>query len=150
MFKETLQGVVDGTRGGIAGLLMDFEGIPLESYARVGDFDIEAVGAEASVIIKSIQRATEMLEAGETREVSFQSERMSTLICIGFDPKSPAFTGCLGILSDYEVTMSKVEREEATVLLIQLTKDGVGLEAPKLRRVLRELRETLTSCVLRD
>ena len=80
MFKETLQGVVDGTQGGIAGLLMDFEGIPLESYARVGDFDIEAVGAEASVIIKSIQRATEMLEAGETREVSFQSERMSTLI----------------------------------------------------------------------
>jgi predicted regulator of Ras-like GTPase activity (Roadblock/LC7/MglB family) len=80
MFKQTLQGVVDGTHGGIAGLLMDFEGIPLESYARSGDFDIEAVGAEASVIIKSIQRATEMLEAGETREVSFRSERMSTVI----------------------------------------------------------------------
>ena len=38
------------------------------------------MGAEASVLIKSIQRASEMLEAGATREVSIQSERMVTLI----------------------------------------------------------------------
>jgi predicted regulator of Ras-like GTPase activity (Roadblock/LC7/MglB family) len=80
MFKETLQGVVDGIQGGLAGLLMDFEGIPLESYAKDGAFDIEAVGAEASVILKSIQRATEMLDAGEPREVAFQSDKMATLI----------------------------------------------------------------------
>jgi predicted regulator of Ras-like GTPase activity (Roadblock/LC7/MglB family) len=80
MFKETLQGVVEGTQGGLAGLLMDFEGIPLESYAKDGDFDIEAVGAEASVVVKAIQRATVMLDAGETREVAIQSEKMATLI----------------------------------------------------------------------
>jgi predicted regulator of Ras-like GTPase activity (Roadblock/LC7/MglB family) len=84
MFKEALQGVVDGTDGGLAGLLMDFEGIPVESYARddSGGFDIEAVGAEVSVVVKAIQRATEMLEAGETREVAFKSEKMVTLIRI--------------------------------------------------------------------
>lgn len=80
MFKETLQSVVDGTQGGLAGLLMDFEGIPLETYAKDVTFDIESVGAEASVIVKSIQRATEMLDAGEPREVSFHSDKMSTLI----------------------------------------------------------------------
>src|SRR5262245_32623600 len=32
MFKEALQGAVEGTPGGYAGLLMDFEGIPVESY----------------------------------------------------------------------------------------------------------------------
>lgn len=81
MFKEALQGVVDGTDGGLAGLLMDFEGIPLETYARDGaGLDIEAVGAEASVIVKGIQRATEMLDAGDTSEVAFKSERMITLI----------------------------------------------------------------------
>lgn len=84
MFKEALQGVVDGTDGGLAGLLMDFEGIPVESYARddSGGFDIEAVGAEVSVVVKAIQRATEMLEAGATREVAFKSEKMVTLIRI--------------------------------------------------------------------
>lgn len=81
MFKEALQGVVDGTDGGIAGLLMDFEGIPLETYAKAESaIDIETVGAEVSVVVKGIQRATEMLDAGETREVSFKSDKMITLI----------------------------------------------------------------------
>lgn len=81
MFKEALKGVVESTEGGLAGLLMDFEGIPLEIYAKDGaPFDIEAVGAEVSVVVKAIQRATEMLEAGATKEVAFQSDRMVTLI----------------------------------------------------------------------
>jgi predicted regulator of Ras-like GTPase activity (Roadblock/LC7/MglB family) len=81
MFKEALQGAVEGTQGGIAGLLMDFEGIPLESYSKdQNEFDIETVGAEVSVVVKAIQRATEMLEAGETQEVAFKSDRMVTLI----------------------------------------------------------------------
>jgi predicted regulator of Ras-like GTPase activity (Roadblock/LC7/MglB family) len=81
MFKETLQGVVDGTDGGLAGLLMDFEGLPLESYAKEDAFfDIETVGAEVSVVVKAIQRATEMLEAGDTREVAFKSAKLVTLI----------------------------------------------------------------------
>ena len=81
MFKEALRGVVDGTDGGLAGLLMDFEGIPLESYTKEGTpFDIETVGAEVSVVVKAIQRASEMLEAGPTKEVAFKSAKMITLI----------------------------------------------------------------------
>ncbi len=83
MFKEALQGVVDEIEGGMAGLLMDFEGIPLESYAREESaFDIEQVGAEVSVVVKAIQRASEMLDAGDTKEVAFKSAKMTTLIRI--------------------------------------------------------------------
>lgn len=81
MFREALKEVVEGVGGGVAGMLMDFEGIPLDSFTRENAvFDIEAVGAEASVLVKSIQRATEMLDAGETQEVSIKSEKMVTLI----------------------------------------------------------------------
>lgn len=81
MFKEALRHVVEGTDGGIAGLLMDFEGIPVETYSRESaPFDIETVGAEVSVVIKAIQRASEMLDAGPTREVSFKSDKLVTLI----------------------------------------------------------------------
>jgi predicted regulator of Ras-like GTPase activity (Roadblock/LC7/MglB family) len=81
MFKEALQSVVDGTDGGLAGLLMDFEGIPVESYARESSpFDIETVGAEVSVVVKAIQRASQMLDAGDTKEVAFKSDKMVTLI----------------------------------------------------------------------
>lgn len=81
MFKDALESVVVGTEGGLAGLLMDFEGIPLETFVRPdSEFDIETVGAEVSVVVKSIQRATENLGAGETREVSFNSAQMVTVI----------------------------------------------------------------------
>jgi predicted regulator of Ras-like GTPase activity (Roadblock/LC7/MglB family) len=81
MFRDAIQGVVEGVEGGLAGMLMDFEGIPVDSYSRSEmALDMEAVGAEASVLVKSIQRASEMLDAGAAREVSIQSERMVTLI----------------------------------------------------------------------
>jgi predicted regulator of Ras-like GTPase activity (Roadblock/LC7/MglB family) len=81
MFKEALVNIVEGTQGGLAGLLMDFEGIPLETYSRPESaFDIEVVGAEISVVVKAIQRASEMLEAGETQEVAFKSDKMVTII----------------------------------------------------------------------
>ncbi len=80
MFKEALQSAVEST-GSYAGLLMDFEGIPLESYVGASSpFDIETVGAEVSVLVKQIQRTTGMLDAGETEEVSFKSDRMVTIV----------------------------------------------------------------------
>ena len=42
--------------------------------------DITTIGAEFSVVIKSIQRASHMLEAGNTAEVAIQAEKMITLI----------------------------------------------------------------------
>lgn len=81
MFKESLRRLVDDTDGGLASLLMDFEGIPLETYSRSeAPFDIEAVGAEVSVVVKAIQRATEMLDAGEAKEVAFKSDKLVTII----------------------------------------------------------------------
>ena len=81
MFKEAIRDVVEGTDGGIAGILMDFEGIAVDSYSKPGaPFDITTIGAEFSVVIKSIQRAAQMLEAGETAEVAVQAEKMITLL----------------------------------------------------------------------
>lgn len=80
MFKEALQSAVEST-GSYAGLLMDFEGIPVETYVGPqSPFDIEVVGAEVSVLVKQIQRAASLLEAGETEEVSFKSDRMTTIV----------------------------------------------------------------------
>lgn len=83
MFKEAIREVVEGADGGLAGILMDFEGIPVESYAKPdAPFDINTVGAEYSVIVKSIQRAAESLEAGGAKEVAIQSDKVTTLIRI--------------------------------------------------------------------
>ena len=81
MFQAVLKEVVDGTEGGLATLLMDFEGIAVDSYTKPGaPFDITTIGAEFSVVLKSIQRAAQMLEAGDTAEVAVQAEKVTTLI----------------------------------------------------------------------
>ncbi|NLY93469.1 MAG: hypothetical protein GXY23_05525 [Myxococcales bacterium] len=81
MFKELLQEVVDGTEGGIAALIMGYDGIPLDNYVRDDrSFDVESIGMEFSVVLKSIQNAAEMLDAGGAQEVAIKAERMTTLL----------------------------------------------------------------------
>lgn len=81
MFSETLKDIVEGTEGGIAGLLMGFDGIAVDSWARDNaDFDIQTVGMELSMVLKDIQRASEQLDAGGPQEVAIQAEKVTTLI----------------------------------------------------------------------
>jgi predicted regulator of Ras-like GTPase activity (Roadblock/LC7/MglB family) len=81
MFKEVLRDVVERTDGGIAGLVMGFDGIPVENYVKEGmTFDMETIGMEYSVVLTQIKTAAEMLDAGHAREISIQAERLTTLI----------------------------------------------------------------------
>ena len=81
MFKEAIREIVDRTEGGIAGLLMDSSGIAVESYAREGaPFDITTIGVEYGVLLGSIKKAAEMLEAGTANEVAISTDKMTTII----------------------------------------------------------------------
>ena len=81
MFKEVLREVVERTEGGIASLLMGFDGIPVENYVKSGvKIDVESVGMEYSVILTQISKAAAMLDAGTAREISIQTENITTLI----------------------------------------------------------------------
>ncbi len=81
MFKEAIREIVDRTEGGIAGLLMDSSGITVESYAREGaPFDITVIGVEYGVLLGSIRKATEMLEAGVANEIAISTDKMTTII----------------------------------------------------------------------
>ena len=79
MFKTILQDVVDKVEGGLGALLMGFDGIPVEQYSPEG-YDIETLGMEFSVVLKDICRATASLEAGDTSEVAFRAEKVTTII----------------------------------------------------------------------
>lgn len=81
MFKEALRELVEGTEGGLAGLLMDSNGIALETYAKNdAPFDINTIGIEFSVVIGSIRRAAEMLDAGQTNEIAVGTDKLVTVI----------------------------------------------------------------------
>ena len=81
MFKDVLREIVERTDGGIASLLMGFDGIPVENYVKTeGGIDVESVGMEYSVLLSQIAKAAEMLDAGSAREVSIQAENLTTVI----------------------------------------------------------------------
>lgn len=83
MFQEILKDVVDRTEGGIAGVVMGFDGITVDSYLNEASghiLEVETVGMEYSVILKEIRKAAEMLDAGKAKEVAIQAERLTTVI----------------------------------------------------------------------
>jgi predicted regulator of Ras-like GTPase activity (Roadblock/LC7/MglB family) len=81
MFQDTLREIVEKTDGGVAGLIMDSEGIAVDSYSRAdAPFDITTVGIEFGVVLGSIKRAADSLEAGNTSEIAIGTEKMITII----------------------------------------------------------------------
>ena len=95
MFREVLQEAVERTEGGVAGLLMGFDGIPVDAYVREDGqaaVDVETVGMEFSVILKDIRRAAELLEAGGAREIAVQAEKLTTVIRVLNDDYFVAMT----------------------------------------------------------
>jgi predicted regulator of Ras-like GTPase activity (Roadblock/LC7/MglB family) len=84
MFQAMLREVVEGTDGAIAGLLMGFDGITVDSYTRdegtLGFEGLEALGSEYSQILGQIKQAVAALELGEAREVAVSAENMTTVI----------------------------------------------------------------------
>jgi predicted regulator of Ras-like GTPase activity (Roadblock/LC7/MglB family) len=81
MFRERLQKIVDGVEGGVVGLLMGFDGLPVETYqspsARV---DLQGVALEFSLILGEIRQAAQTLEVGAVREVTIHAEKLTVLM----------------------------------------------------------------------
>lgn len=83
MFKDILKEAVHRTEGGLAALVMGFDGIAVDSYVREDSplsVEVETIGMEYSVILKEIRKASQLLDAGSAREVSIQAEKLITVI----------------------------------------------------------------------
>ena len=79
MFRNALEEVVDKVEGGMAALLMGFDGITVEQYSPDG-YDIETLGMEFSVVLNDARKAALALDAGPTDEVAFRSEKVTTVV----------------------------------------------------------------------
>jgi predicted regulator of Ras-like GTPase activity (Roadblock/LC7/MglB family) len=81
MFKSVLRDVVENAEGGIASVLMGFDGITVDSYVKDdAALDVEGMGMEFSVVLASVKQAAEMLDIGTAREIAIQAENMTTVI----------------------------------------------------------------------
>jgi predicted regulator of Ras-like GTPase activity (Roadblock/LC7/MglB family) len=82
MFRDSLQKMVERVDGGVAGILMGFDGISVEAYTRPQEAgtDIQTVGMELAHVISQVRRAAELLEVGELGEVTMRAEKLVVIV----------------------------------------------------------------------
>jgi len=91
MFGSILEDTVKGVKGGLAAILMGFDGIAVDNYTVDGSSDIETIGMEFSVLLKEVRNAAEHLDTGSAREVTVKTESLSTVLRIVNDNYFIAF-----------------------------------------------------------
>ena len=81
MFQENLKRLVADTEGGMAGLLMGFDGIAVDAFTVSGaGVDIQTVGMEFSFILTQVRKAAEILEVGGVQEIAIRCASLTILI----------------------------------------------------------------------
>ncbi len=81
MFRDSIQKMVDRVDGAVAGILMGFDGISVESYTKPGDStDIQTVGMELAHAVTQVRKAAEQLEVGKLDEVILRAEKLDVIV----------------------------------------------------------------------
>jgi predicted regulator of Ras-like GTPase activity (Roadblock/LC7/MglB family) len=86
MFRENIQRVIERLDGGIAGVLMGFDGIPVDSYAKSGFGDslpdIQTLAAEFAHMVAQARRTVQSLDAGALAEVTIRTDTVILVITV--------------------------------------------------------------------
>ena len=85
MFCDTIKKLVDRLEGGVGGVLMGFDGITVDSYAREvveGIADIQTIGLEFAHLLGQVRRTADSLNIGLTRELAFRTDKLTVLVHI--------------------------------------------------------------------
>jgi hypothetical protein len=89
MFRDYIKTLVDRLDGGVGGVLMGFDGIAVDSYAKGGTAggasplpDIQSIGMEFAHLISQVRAGARSLELGLLNELTLRTERLTILVQI--------------------------------------------------------------------
>ena len=70
-FRDILKTSVDAVDGGLASVVMGFDGISVEEYVSDGSkFDVQTLGVEYSSALTEVRRTADSLKSGAIQEVA--------------------------------------------------------------------------------
>lgn len=83
-FRESIKKLVERVEGGVAGVLMGFDGIAVDSYARSGYDgalpDIQTMAMEFAHLIAQARRTLQSLDAGALEEFTVRAETVTLMV----------------------------------------------------------------------
>jgi predicted regulator of Ras-like GTPase activity (Roadblock/LC7/MglB family) len=80
MFRESLEKIVNNCDGAVAGVVMGFDGIAVDTVSRDNDVDVNTISMEFSFVLGQVRKAAELLEVGALQEVAIRSETITFVI----------------------------------------------------------------------
>lgn len=86
-FRERIKNLVDRMDGGVAGVIMGFNGISLDTYAKYGAHDnevelpdIQTLAMEFAHLIAQARRTLDSLAAGALQEFTLRAEKLTLVV----------------------------------------------------------------------
>lgn len=81
MFRDSLQKMVDRLVGGVAGILMGFDGISVDSYTKPGQpLDIQTIGMELAHVVGQMKKASDRVDGGGLREITLRADKLLVIV----------------------------------------------------------------------
>ena len=80
-YKESLKTVTESVGGGLAAIIMGYDGIPIEEYlVDSTQFDLQLLTVEYANLLRDIRRTVDLLGNGVMEEVSIATDRLRVLV----------------------------------------------------------------------
>lgn len=82
-FRESIVKLLEGIDGGVACVLMGFDGITVDTYTRPGAgdaVDIQTLSMEFAHLIAQARRTLDSVEAGTLEEFTLKTDRMTLVV----------------------------------------------------------------------
>lgn len=80
-YKQTLKTVTESVGGGLAAIIMGYDGIPIDEYlVDCSQFDLQLLTVEYANLLTDIRRTVELLDNGAMEEVSIATDKLRVLV----------------------------------------------------------------------
>jgi predicted regulator of Ras-like GTPase activity (Roadblock/LC7/MglB family) len=79
-FSDILKEVVHGTEGALGALIVGLDGIPVEEYTVSNDVDLQSMTVEYSALLKEIEKGSQAVLLGTTKEVTVIAEKAMIML----------------------------------------------------------------------
>lgn len=80
-YKESLKTITETVGGGLAAIIMGYDGIPIDEYLVASTkFDLQLLTVEYANLLRDIRNTVDLLENGVMEEVSIATDSLRVLV----------------------------------------------------------------------